>query len=550
MTVTKVDSSSGALLLKEGKILKQVETFSLVCVYNISDIHVASLKLLELFLRTKAFETHTTPEAQHHSYKEQIVHTFSLIDDKMLFLSPHSRVKRGLINGLGSVVKAITGNLDNDDAVKIEQEIYKLKHNIADLSTRQKHSVVLAEKTISDFNKHLQAVVNNQIKLGAALLNTTTSSKATLTQLHFLNIYVQLDFSLQIILDTLMLLEDAITFSQLGVMHPSIIKPQNLIHEMLQLQRNYSLIPITNININNIHQIERSIEVKAYSTAQTLTFILDIPSVATQAYDLIHIYSIPSPLNLTVIPKSKFLALGSEEYAYLGGNCRRINDDLQLCKQLETKNIKEAKDCMLSLLNHEEANCTYARMNLKRGKLQKLTPTSWLAILPRDELLRSLCNARTDYRQLNGVYIISLSEQCQVKIMNRTLTSHSSAVITHDVIPLPPEQISTPEDIHYNLQLEDINLDDLQQLINNVAEMKIEPDIDNWTAIATTPSWPTLLLYALGAALLSWKLYRYFNRKQQYPTQTTVVTPESTTPKDAGSCGARFYLKEGGVTMA
>lgn len=96
----------------------------------------------------------------------------------------------------------------------------------------------------------------------------------------------------------------------------------------------------------------------------------------------------------------------------------------------------------------------------------------------------------------------------------------------HDDIPLPPELISIPEDIYYNLQLEDINLDDLHQLINNVAEMKVEPDVDIWTTIA--------MCMCPGRCFTLMELYRYYNRKQQYPTQTTVVTPESATPKDAG----------------
>lgn len=50
--------------------------------YNISDIYTASLTLLELFVRTKAFEARVTPKVQLNTYKERIAHTFNVIDSK------------------------------------------------------------------------------------------------------------------------------------------------------------------------------------------------------------------------------------------------------------------------------------------------------------------------------------------------------------------------------------------------------------------------------------------------------------------------------------
>lgn len=52
------------------------------------------------------------------------------IESKLFYLFPehnYIREKRGLINGLGSIVNAITGNLDADDAIKFEQQISSLK---------------------------------------------------------------------------------------------------------------------------------------------------------------------------------------------------------------------------------------------------------------------------------------------------------------------------------------------------------------------------------------------------------------------------------------
>lgn len=44
------------------------------------------------------------------------------------------RLKRGLINGLGSLVKSLSGNLDNDDAIKYDTAISELYDNQRDIS--------------------------------------------------------------------------------------------------------------------------------------------------------------------------------------------------------------------------------------------------------------------------------------------------------------------------------------------------------------------------------------------------------------------------------
>ncbi|KAJ2947349.1 hypothetical protein O0L34_g17077 [Tuta absoluta] len=282
-------------------------------------------------------------------------------------------------------------------------------------------------------------------------------------------------------------------------MHPSIMSPQNLIYEILQIQQKSLFNPVAEVVIHNIYQIERSIVVKAYSTEHTLTFILDIPSVESNTYDLIHLYSIPNHQNFTIIPKSKYLILGSEEYAYLDEDCRAITEDIQLCKQLTTRSITGSGDCILSLIQHEPANCTHAKMNLKSGKIQKINSNSWLVIMRSAEIVKTSCNGKTTYNKLTGVHIISLTDQCQAHILNSTLQTHSKTIYSQDIIPLPKEDNITPDKVHYELQLEEISLDSIHQLINKAENLRDDSiPTYNWKLTMATPSWTTILLYIIG----------------------------------------------------
>lgn len=58
---------------------------------------------------------HPILQKQYNNYLEDIKNQFSIIS--------HDRTKRGLINGLGTIIKFITGNPDNDDLNLINESI-------------------------------------------------------------------------------------------------------------------------------------------------------------------------------------------------------------------------------------------------------------------------------------------------------------------------------------------------------------------------------------------------------------------------------------------
>lgn len=360
--------------------------------------------------------------------------------------------------------------------------------------------------------------------------------------MHFLDIYIQIDFSLQIILDKLMLLEDAMTFAQLGIMHPGIISPANFILELLNIRDKYSFIPVVAINIENIHRIERSVNVKVYSTDHSLTFILEIPSVDPIPLDLIHMFSVPNKQNLSIIPKSKYLALGNDEYSYLEEDARHITDAIRLSKLPNSRSTRNAEDCILSLIQHKKANCTRIKVETNQGKIQELSSNSWLVIANDHETITTKCGHKSEYRRISGTQIITLTSDCQALIWNKTLQTHTETISMHDVIPLPNESLIKDTPIRYQVHLEDVSLDGIQNAIAKAREIQIDSEnYYDWPTIMATPSWTTLLLYGIGIALITRKLYIWFPQRIQKQQKS----------EDALESGKmRFRPEEGGVNMA
>ncbi|XP_045445640.1 uncharacterized protein LOC123653692 [Melitaea cinxia] len=552
LTLNPVNNENGILLLKQGLVLKQIDTFSLACVYNITYLHEVTIKILALYVSTKEAEDRSllgSKDIRYQTYKNQIEASLSLINKKIMFIAPHStRVRRGIINGLGSVVKAITGNLDYEDAIKFENEISNLRNSIYKIQNSQKQSLFLAENTIKEFSKQIQIIKENEEKLVNLLKNATISNNLVINHMNFLDLYIQINFSLEFLLNKLLVLEDAMTFAQIGIMHPSIIAPHNLITEIQNMQKSNRFKAVDSISIKNIHSIEKSISVKAYSTEHALTFILEIPSVDPNVFDLLHIYSIPDKQNLTIIPKSKYLVLGSEEYSYLEDSCKKITQDTHLCATLNTQPVDKSEDCVISLIKHQKANCTRAKMNLKQQKIQKIEENKWLIILQHDEILRIHCGSKTTYKRISGIQIVSITSDCQLEISNKILRTNSDTITIDEIIPLPSTPITPEEKIHYNLQLEDISLDSIHELMERAEDIPNEDGI-NWQVMMATPSWPTIGIYIICAGIICWKVYLWRqSRSKTYKTAEPAVRQNSCSEDATGSCKMRFQLKEGGVT--
>ena len=116
------------------------------------------------------------------------------LSDKIKILTSH-RSKRGIVNGLGTIVKTLTGNLDAEDGRKYDEMFEKINRNMNLLQTQNFETVSLNKKTISKFNIQLENIKHNErilkdqiIEIKKAIESNNnwrmiTESKDALTQL-------------------------------------------------------------------------------------------------------------------------------------------------------------------------------------------------------------------------------------------------------------------------------------------------------------------------------------------------------------------------------
>lgn len=93
----------------------------------LKDINIDLIEQQVLDLQAKLTETiHRLPNGYLLRFKSQIDYINNKLNRVLLQLKsfePDSRVKRGIINPLGTLIKFISGNLDHNDALRYEAAI-------------------------------------------------------------------------------------------------------------------------------------------------------------------------------------------------------------------------------------------------------------------------------------------------------------------------------------------------------------------------------------------------------------------------------------------
>ncbi|XP_048519312.1 uncharacterized protein LOC125503288, partial [Dendroctonus ponderosae] len=250
------------------------------------------------------------------------------------------RQKRGIIDPLGSIIKCITGNLDQTDADKFDKQIKQLQENQNKLKESSINQITLLQNTIQKFNGLISNISANQLVLKSRILQIQqtvidvalhANSDSQYFRTHV--IINQISMIYQTIFDILEATEVAISFAKLNVLHNSIINPSELIKEIEQLKTQLQIesLPIET-KIENILTFERIMNIKSYSKGLVVTFILEIPLVEPKIYHYYQLYPVPIPRNQSNVfyinfPHKPYLAISDTKYSYMDQVCQEISQN-------------------------------------------------------------------------------------------------------------------------------------------------------------------------------------------------------------------------------
>lgn len=436
------------------------------------------------------------------------------------------RIRRGIIDGLGSIIKTITGNLDAEDAEKYDKAIEVLSSNQNKIKTLLKDQITILQSSIEKFNKTTASLVHNQdiLKNRILLIEKQIQENDIHNTDQFYHFMIQTVISqiiteYQMIVQILDNLENAITFSKLNILHNSIVEPADLFREIQLIQKhllNNNKLPFEP-NIDNLLLFEKITTVKSYAKGNTIIFIVEIPLTEKANYNYHQLYPLPIKEKTygAILPLSKFLILNEKTYISTNTPCKEITETEYLCEDHNPTEVNSQSPCEVQLLRYEKnlTNCRRFPIELREHKIQKLSKNTYLLAIPDQLIASQICGKEKDNIPLQGPYVLELVPQCQVKIGRSTLNVYKESKINFRNIELPniETELIKEQDTNFKIKpimLDNIQLDDLK-IIGTALKMqtrKIE-EIAPLTYYNSISLW-TILIYVIVVIALCYLVYK------------------------------------------
>lgn len=454
-------------------------------------------------LRTHFEQVRTSVIGTQDSYLERtdmfvttIKHTFEIINTKMqnfkLNTPQQGRSKRGLIDGLGSVIKFITGNLDAKDSERYDNIVNHLKRNQENLQSQLDSQYSINQAFSQNFNHTMEIVNHNNVQikreletLQHMLVGENPHIKATED---FLEHY---QISLNLLLNIIQDIETSLTFCELGKLHPSILGSELLLSELDHLMEFYSP-KFLNHSGKDLFEIKSHIKVQCYVGTDEIVYFLDVPIVDPRNFDLYYLESLPTRSEseyVTIIPSVRYLLKSQNEVLALRDICPS-GPSYYLCPGHLLTDMDAGCESEF-LKTSSTQNCDYAKLDIPVNYVTLLYRINqYLLVFPYGDVISITSKFGKELRNLQGIYLVRPSKNL-VSYHNQTLfaahrsTSGTPLLVSNIQFTLSPKQ--TPKN---SIQLKNLDLSAIRS--------------DRWEPIESfslykiaTPSLWSILLYIM-----------------------------------------------------
>lgn len=477
-------------------------------------------------------KTHNEYYADVANYLKILKLTQERVENKIKELIPHpKRIKRGLVNIVGSVFKAVTGNLDASDGDHYEKLIQDLQENQNKLAGNIRNQNSISTSVINQFNLTVQQIGRNEellekrINQIGMIVQTTTYRE----NMHFIKDILNQVINLYEIIDSILQdIENSITFTKLKIVHPSIIKINDLYNELKKLEKNIgpNQLPLS-VELENIFLFENLIDVDCFILNNKITFLIKIPIVQSNNFDYFHLYSLPilhQGRFKAVIPQDKYLMNNQLHYAHRGNTCKKIQPESYLCDQETLKEVEANSPCEVQLLQITKnlSNCQQIDVTISDPIINQLDASDkWILILPKEEITMLKCHLQAEHLKLHGSYLISLPFGCQMKIKDSLISNDQEIIEINQQPIIFPDIETTPPRLpvlNLSFHLQEIKLDELHKIKNKIEDNQ-PPQLVS--AISRTPSIWSLFIYLILLAISGYIMYKYITQKWCRRKETT-----------------------------
>ncbi|XP_049878391.1 uncharacterized protein LOC126375481 [Pectinophora gossypiella] len=551
LQLQNIKDNPGILPVKLGQAYRQEDKWTVIKVLDLNDIKETLKFNVNKFLEFDKLVDVNKPFS--HEFYNIRLHAYDLYNitiNKFRQLVPSSRFKRGILNPLGSLIKVVTGNLDHEDAIKYDKLISELKGN--QIHTEKK--LIIVSKMLDGLINSTETLHNNTLILDERLKRIekivkyiASKENNSVYNTYMLSLFKLFIGNFRTIYLTISEIETVLALSKVSVLHQSIINSDEFL-KILESVAKYDNL-VYPVNLNNLIKIEKTIVVKSYMKENQITFILEIPLIDGNIYNYFKIYSLPmfkpsTNLTYVIIPKYPYLLAKGPKYHPINSPCDELAPGQFLCKENDQV-IYPERTCVEQLMRFH-SNLTLCRVYpvyVEDIKIQRIDPANWIVYTRSSQILTEKCNDDTIKRQIQGTYLISNAEDCELYIENFKLNRRRSIAADFHFKVTPVIGLPKPDFLKMNVTTElskvdikGVSLDNLKHLSNVLNSERFNSDISESEIIDTrSVSLATIFLYVILIisiiTIIIWK-FKVFNFTRNHQ--------DSKSSDD-------FVLEEGGV---
>lgn len=498
-------------------------------------IHLHVIKL-ETFQGCFKNLEYTLKSLEHNDNMEEFREILQLrmkrLSELFQTLQPTKRHRRGLFNPLGTLLKTITGNMDDNDLNDIQETLNNFKTKTNELVQNNERQIQINDGYQRKINEIITHVNTQQVQIMreiANLKNQTPGGK----NLYFQQLFHKLLFNIDTLERQISDIFDNIQMSKLGILPRAILSEEEIVHIL-------KLLEDQEIKIISSDQIYEYIEAHALHNTTCIVFAIKIPIFIPGKFQYVIFESIPMN-NKTIITDYNIAILEKNVTFVSQSNCQ-IVEQYRICRRNNLIDISDDQ-CISNALQGIETFCDYKepRNRTEIRQINGYTVIIKNAINPISIQSES-CGLSS--RQITGTILIKY-RKCSL-IINGTLFN-AEETMSQQKLTLIPMLGITFQEKSFSQEL------DLQQLSamhmeNREHVQQLQTHHDTFQKL----SFGSLILILTLLTILAVRLRR---------TQTALVTvnnekpnlsaiskgkPESKLCIDSG----RIFLEDGAVNYA
>lgn len=426
-----------------------------------------------------------------------------------------SRSKRGLVNGLGSIIKSITGNLDYTDAVHFNYAIKSLHDDENKLATELNNHISLTKDLTNQYSKIIDSIVDNQNKM-TILINKINQSEATrdydlVKYAHFGQILMILSDNVDLISQELIKLQNNLAFIKVNTMHHSITNSESIRTMINRVIDIYGMQKVGDLDTREYYDI---IRVGSYYVGNQIVIVYKFPIFIPHVYDMYKLSIVPNKKHQILTPPSPFLAIHKKDFQYIEAECPKTSK-WYICEQKRSLQSETSKDCIHQLITTQHTNeaCNPFTIKIDRPAYEGLDDKHYTTTFPTPTKVHLSCGQDL-YKILQGSYLVVVPLQCymetpQFKIVNTKDRLRGQAL---KIIDMPKGDATIPSPTP-TYKLNSIDLTHLHAMnvkISQQSPVNLKGNDDLSLYHTTAP----LYVLMLSAAALSFGiLYRRYKSK-------------------------------------